>query len=370
LIFSFILINPKKRFLHIMKIAVGLSGGVDSSVACYLLKKEGHEVIGLTMKLWDSAASFAVKKSACFGPDEEDDIEDARELASSLGIPYHVIDLSKEYSDSILGYFKDEYLSGKTPNPCMRCNRSMKFSLLLDKAKESGITFDRFATGHYARVTYDETARRFLLLAGIDSKKDQSYFLGLLSQVQLANVVFPLGSYTKDKVKELAKELGFRSYSKKESQDFYSGEYGELLDKLPPAGEIKNKDGKVLGQHKGICHYTIGQRRGISVSSNVPLYVTGIDSASNTVFVGADEELFRSSLLVSDVNWIGIPGLDSGMRVHAKIRYMHKAQEALISPCENGKVKVEFLEAQRAITPGQYAVFYDADKVLGAGVIE
>jgi tRNA-specific 2-thiouridylase len=247
----------------------------------------------------------------------------------------------------------------------------MKFSLLLEKAEASGIDFDKFATGHYARVSYDETVKRFILQKGIDRKKDQSYFLGLLSQEQLARVVFPLGTYTKEKVKEIAKTLGFPAYFKKESQDFYSGDYGELLDNPPHTGKIVRKDGTVLGAHQGVCNFTIGQRRGIGVASNVPLYVTGINGETNTVTVGPDEDLLGKRLIVRDVNWIGIESITSPLRVQAKIRYMHEAREAVISRAPDGdSVTVEFSEAQRAITPGQYAVFYDGDNVIGAGVIE
>jgi tRNA-specific 2-thiouridylase len=354
-----------------MKIAVGLSGGVDSSVACFLLKEQGYDLIGLTMKIWDNAEAPIVKKSACFGPDEESDIEDARELAATIGIPFYVIDLSREYRESIIGYFKEEYSLGRTPNPCMRCNRSMKFNLLLEKAAASGISFDKFATGHYAQVLFDEARSRYLLKKGIDEKKDQSYFLALLSQEQLGKVVFPLGGYTKQKVKEIAQSQGFKSYHKKESQDFYSGNYEELLDSGPNKGQVVDKNGKILGTHNGIFRYTIGQRRGIGVSGNTPLYVTGIDSGNNTVVVGPDEELFKKSLIVRDCNWIGIESLYTQLPVRAKIRYMHAAQEATIKPFETNDVSLEFAEPQRAITPGQYAVFYDEDDcVLGAGVID
>ncbi len=353
-----------------MRIAVGMSGGVDSSVACHLLKQEGHEVIGITMRIWDSEASVALKKSACFGPDEETEIEEARAFASGLGIPYHVIDLAKEYKSSIIGYFKREYGRGRTPNPCINCNRLMKFGLLLEKAETAGIRFDKFATGHYARVAYDGKSGRYLLKKGIDARKDQSYFLGLLSQEQLSRVVFPLGTYTKEKVKEIAKTFGFPAYDKKESQDFYSGDYGELIDEKPNPGRIIGKDGRLLGMHKGLSRYTIGQRRGIGVASNIPLYVTGMDCDTNTVTVGTEDELLGRRLLVRDVNWIGIQAPECGLSAQVKIRYMHHAQQAKVSPADEDAVIVEFESPQRAITPGQYAVFYDNDTVLGAGVID
>jgi tRNA-specific 2-thiouridylase len=246
----------------------------------------------------------------------------------------------------------------------------MKFNLLLERAYDSGIEFDKFATGHYAVVCYDETRRRYLLKRGIDEKKDQSYFLALLNQSQLERVVFPLGTYTKEKVKEIAKKLDLKAYYKKESQDFYSGDYEELLDSIPVSGNITDKDGNIIGKHKGVCQYTIGQRRGIGVSGRTPLYVTGIDGQTNTVIVGPDKDLYKKRLIVQNLNWIGIEPPGSPLHVRAKIRYLHKAQEAVVSGFDDDSAVVEFMESQRAITPGQYVVFYDNDTVLGAGVIE
>jgi tRNA-uridine 2-sulfurtransferase len=355
-----------------MKIAIGLSGGVDSSVAAWLLKEQGHEVMGLTMKIWDNSFKSSNTKNACFGPDEEKDIEEAAALCKRLDLPYHVVDLSREYVRDIIGYVRDEYMSGRTPNPCIKCNQQMKFSFLIERARESGLKFEKFATGHYANVEYDEARGRFLLKRGVDEKKDQSYFLSLLGQDQLSNILFPLGHYRKPEVKEIAKKMGFPAYEKKESQDFFSGDYEELLDLtgLPDQGDIVDLDGKVLGRHKGFCHYTIGQRRGLGVSHSEPLYVVGIDKDRNRVIVGTDELLLKRRILVSNVNWIASASAPVPFECTAKIRYAHKPARALVTPLEGNTARIEFSEPQRAIAPGQFAVCYEGDIVSGGGIIE
>lgn len=353
-----------------MKIAVGLSGGVDSTMTASLLKEQGHEVIGLTMKLWDENNRATVTKSACFGPDELKDIDDLKRIASKLEIPLHVIDLSKEYSQTILSYFQEEYLSGRTPNPCVRCNQTMKFNLLLKKAYDSGINFDMFATGHYARIIFDESKSRYLLKKGLDPKKDQSYFLVLLKQEQLSKIIFPLGEMTKEKVKLKAKELKFGVHEKKESQDFYSGNYIDLISKIPETGNIIHKDGKVLGSHKGICFYTIGQRKGLGVSYKEPLYVININKATNSVIVGSENDLFKSELIVSNINWIAFEKPLKSFKAKVRVRYLHKEDDAEIIPEDNDKARIIFDNPQRAISPGQYAAFFDDDTVLGGGIID
>jgi tRNA-specific 2-thiouridylase len=353
-----------------MKIAIGLSGGVDSTIAAYLLKEEGHDLIGLTMKIWDDSFVSSNTKSACFGPDEIEDIEDAQKVCDFLNIPLHVIDLSKEYSSNILKYFKDEYTSGRTPNPCIKCNQMMKFNLLLAKAKEDGVKFDRFATGHYARVIFDESKKKYLLKKGLDPKKDQSYFLGLLKQEQLSQVIFPLGEYKKEDVKKIAQKLNLFVHEKKESQDFYSGDYSELLDELPEIGDIIDKNGKVLGRHKGICNYTIGQRKGLGISYKEPLYVIEIRKFDNSVVVGTEKDLYKSEFTVMNPNWIAIEKPKDSIRTKARIRYLHKEADAVIKYINENTIKITFDEPQRAIAPGQFSVFYDEDTVVGAGIIE
>ena len=353
-----------------MKFIVGLSGGVDSTITAYLLKKEGHEVIGITMKIWDDSFKSSNKKSACFGPDEIKDIEETKKIAKDLGIPFHIIDLSKEYINNIISYFKSEYISGKTPNPCIKCNQMIKFYYLLEKAKESGITYDYFATGHYAKVEFNNKLHRYILKKGIDKVKDQSYFLALLKQEQLSQIQFPLGDYKKQEIKKISSQIGLKLHEKKESQDFYSGDYIELLGNIPDIGDIVNKDGKVLGRHKGICFYTIGQRKGLGISYKEPLYVTEIDPLNNKIIVGTEQELYKKELIVKDLNWVSINELNKELKVKARIRYMHKEDNAIIIPYERDKVKVKFEKSQRAIAPGQFAVFYDEDIVVGGGFID
>ena len=292
-----------------MKIAVGLSGGVDSSVTAYLLKEAGHDVVGITMKIWDDKFKSSNKKSACFGPDEEHNIEETKKICDYLKIPFYIIDLSKEYVNNIIKYFKEEYVAGKTPNPCVKCNQMIKFYYLLEKAKEQGVEFDKFATGHYVKVEYNEESNRYLLKRGVDLTKDQSYFLALLKQEQLANIVFPLGIYKKEDVKEISKKFNLKLHEKKESQDFYSGDYEELLDNIPNKGDIVDEYGRILGKHKGICFYTIGQRRGIGISHHEPLYVIEIDKKKNQIVVGYEGDLYKDELFVRNPNWIAIEKL-------------------------------------------------------------
>ena len=353
-----------------MKIAVGLSGGVDSAVAAYLLKKKGHEVIGITMKIWDETLKGTFKGNACFGPDEKEDLEDIKHITEILKISMHVLDLSEEYSRDILDYFRKEYASGRTPNPCVRCNQSMKFKLLLKKARESGIDFDYFATGHYAKVKKNKKSGRIILKKARDSSKDQSYFLSLLTQEQLSNVIFPLGRLKKKKVKKIARRIGLRVYDKKESQDFYPGDYNDLLDRLPEKGDIVLANGKVLGRHKGIFHYTIGQRKGLGISYNEPLYVIEIDKEENRIIVGLEKNLYRKELIVANPNWIIESNFKNFLKVKAKIRYLHKEAPAIIEKTDVNKIRLLFNKPQRAIAPGQYAVFYKNKMVVGAGVIE
>jgi tRNA-uridine 2-sulfurtransferase len=245
-----------------MQIAIGLSGGVDSAVSAFLLKQAGHEIVGATMKIWDGRSLHSKEGSACYGPEEEEDIRDASELCKLLGIPYHVIDCSRQYNEIVLRYFEEEYRAGRTPNPCVRCNEKIKFSLLPLLLEESGVFFNFFATGHYARVDFDRTLARYSLKKGTDERKDQSYFLYRLSQKQLSKVLFPLGGYTKEKVRAVAREAGLPMHDKQESQDFCAGDYTDLLSIKSEAGAFVDSSGKILGRHTGICNFTIGQRKG------------------------------------------------------------------------------------------------------------
>jgi tRNA-specific 2-thiouridylase len=359
-----------------MTIAVGLSGGVDSSVAAWLLKQQGHTVIGLTMQIWDGSLPLADEgRSGCYGPGEPRDIEAARALAARLGITHHIVPLAPEYATEVLDYFREEYRAGRTPNPCVRCNRTMKFGLLLDRARAMGITFDKFATGHYARVDQESVSGRWQLRRSLDPAKDQTYFLSRLSQAQLSQVLFPLGGMTKPEVKAIAREIGWDDVADKpESQNFIeSKDYGVLFsDQEQNPGPIVDAAGKVLGQHRGIVHYTVGQRKGLGLGGTAdPLYVIRLDACSNTVVVGTHSDLFSSRLTALDMNWVSLATTPlEPRRIHAKIRQQHKEAPATIQTgSTDGAVEALFDEPQMSITPGQVVVFYDNDLVLGSGII-
>jgi tRNA-specific 2-thiouridylase len=347
-----------------------MSGGVDSSVAAALLKEQGYEVIGVTMRIWDGESAVVEgSRHGCYGPGEREDIEDAQKVADILGIPLHIVDLTKEYKAEVLDYFCSEYLSGRTPNPCVRCNRRVKFDALLQKARESGIEFDYFATGHYARVEYDEGNNRYLLKKAKDLAKDQSYFLYALSQVQLSHSLFPVGGYKKDEVRKLAADFGLGVESKAESQNFASGGYSHLVGSAR-SGPMLDRQGNMLGEHRGIQFYTIGQRKGMGISAAEPLYVTGIDAGRNAIIVGCKADVYGDELVASTLNWIEFDSLESPIEVKAKIRYRHREGDALVTPISSGEVNVKFAQPQMAITPGQSVVFYKGSVVVGGGTIE
>ncbi|MBI4188621.1 MAG: tRNA 2-thiouridine(34) synthase MnmA [Chloroflexi bacterium] len=360
---------PAKR--EKIKVAVGMSGGVDSSVAAALLKRDGYQVSGITMRIWDGDESLGDGlRHGCYGPGEAEDIEDAREIARTLGIDFHVFDLRQEYRTEVLDYFCDEYLSGRTPNPCPRCNSRIKFAALLKKAQDSGIEFDYFATGHYARVEYESGQRRYLLKKAWDLTKDQTYFISSLTQSQLAHTLFPIGNYTKTEVKKMAADFGLKVADKMESQDFVAGGYSSLIAGKAQPGPILDKQSHILGEHQGIPFYTIGQRRRLGISAKEPLYVTDIDCGRNAIIVGGKEELYRDELIASALNWIAVDGLEQPTRLKAKIRYAHQEAEAMVTPLVNDRLYVKFTDSQLAITPGQTVVFYDGDMVICGGKIE
>lgn len=351
-----------------MKILVGLSGGVDSSVAALILKQQGHEVIGATMSIWgkDGMALKTGHRNACYGPDEKEDIEEARKIAKELDIPYHVFSCADKYEEVVLENFKKEYLSGRTPNPCVWCNALIKFGVLPKLAKHNGIEFDKFATGHYARIKEEDG--RYKLLRGTNPHKDQSYFLYRLKQEQLANIILPLGEYTKEQIREIAAKNGLHVADKPDSQDFYDGDYNELLGVKELEGNIVNTEGKILGKHKGIWNYTIGQRKGLGVSAAEPLYVLELKKDTNEVVVGYADKTFNEGLIATDINWIGIESLTGEMKAQAKIRSTQQPADVTLIPNDND-VKVIFDNMQKSIAIGQSAVFYNGDTVLGGGII-
>ena len=352
-----------------MKILVGLSGGVDSSVAALLLKQQGHEVIGATMSIWgkDGMAAKSGHKNACYGPDEKEDIEEARKIAKQLDIPYYVFDCVEQYEQIVLENFKSEYLKGRTPNPCIWCNALVNLGVLPHIAKLNGIEFDKFATGHYAQI--DESNGRFLLKRGIAPQKDQSYFLYRLKQEQLKNIILPLGGYTKVQIREIAKANNLEVAEKPDSQDFYDGDYNELLGIKEQEGNIIDTQGKILGKHKGIWNYTIGQRKGIGIASTEPLYVLELRKDTNEVVIGSADKTFKKNLTAINLNWIGLENLTEKIHATAKIRSTQSPVDVTLTPAGE-KVDVEFDELQKSIAIGQSVVFYNREIVLGGGVID
>ncbi len=334
---------------------MALSGGVDSSTAAAILKRSGYLVEGAIM-IFEGVSQEAV--------------DHAREVTEQLHIPFHCFDFTREFEDVIIGDFIEGYQSGKTPNPCILCNKQIKFGLFMRKAEEMGI--HEIATGHYARVERDNG--RFLLKRGID-ENEQSYFLYRLDQRQLSQIVLPLGSYTKAAVRKLAKKEALRTERRRESQDICfipNGNYASYLQKSIPqqTGPIYDNEGKVIGRHRGIIHYTYGQRRGIGISHKRPLYVTKIDCQHNAIYVGEEKDVYRSELVARDLSFIPFDSLTERMEVMAKPRYISPLSQAVIEPFTKDRVKVTFGKPQWALTPGQSVVFYKGDVVVGGGVIE
>ncbi len=338
------------------KVAIALSGGVDSSVAAFLLKEADYEVIGIHMRLWDSHRS-------------EYQAHRAEDICRILNIPYHQVDLQKEFESCVVSYFCWEYQQGRTPNPCVACNRHIKFGFLMDKALSLGA--DYLATGHYARVQHSRDGHHMLKAA--DARKDQSYFLYTLTQEKLGHVLFPLGEYSKDEVKQMAKRAGLPAATRS-SQDicFISQKnYGIFLSQRfsSTPGDIVDASGKKLGQHRGLAFYTIGQRHGLGLASGTPLYIIRTEPEKNKIALGAEKELYSRKLIAQNLNWISGKAPRESITVTAKIRYKSKEAEATVTPYDDS-LDVHFANPQKAITPGQAIVFYNTDEILGGGIIE
>jgi tRNA-uridine 2-sulfurtransferase len=363
-------------------IAVAMSGGVDSSTVAAMLRAEGHNVVGLTMQLWNQrrlagheGMPESVKGRCC----SIDDVYDARRVAETIGVPYYVVNHEDRFERDVVRPFVQEYLSGRTPIPCSLCNNHLKFDQLLAVAQQIGA--EAVATGHYARVEFDEPRGRWLLERPADNSKDQTYFLFGLTQEQLSRTLFPLGHMTKPEVRELARKHGLASAEKPDSQEICfipGGDYKNFIDaylveqgdSLPDtAGELVTTDGQVIGEHGGIHNFTVGQRKGLGVATGSPLYVIQISGANKQVIVGGEEHLYSRTLRTRRVNLIAVDELREPMRVAVKIRHRHEPAPAMMERTGNDEILVTFDEPQRAITPGQAAVFYDGDIVVGGGWI-
>ena len=352
-----------------MRIVVAMSGGVDSSVAAALLAEQGHDVIGLSMQLYDQSGDQRFGSCCTI-----DDLHDARRVAAAIGIPHYILNFEKQFQETVISNFVSEYASGRTPLPCARCNSDLKFSTLLDRAR--GLGAEHVATGHYARVE-QSPAGRWLLRRSADPEKDQSYFLFSLTQEQLARAVFPVGDLGKPDVRLQARRLGLSVAEKPDSQEICfvpDGGYADFVARSEPAvaraGAIVNEQGDALGQHGGIHKFTVGQRKGLGVSGPVPMYVLKIEAESGTVTVGARAALDKTSLSASGVNWVSVDAPADWLNLSAQIRHRHRPAAARVRALADSRAELEFLQPQSAITPGQAVVFYDGDVVVGGGWID
>ena len=350
---------------------IAMSGGVDSSVAAWLMLQQGYRCEGTTMRLYRNADIGLSQFHTCCS---QKDIDDASEVAFQLDIPYEVLDFTMDFKEQIIEKFIRTYEAGGTPNPCIDCNRYMKFDKLLQFAREKGLEY--VVTGHYARIEYDHGSGRYLLKKALDGSKDQSYVLYMMTQEQLAHTQFPLGAKSKAETREIAEQLGFCNARKHDSQDICfvpDGDYVRFMEqytgKQYSEGPFLDLAGQPVGKHRGAVRYTLGQRKGLGLSMGEPVYVCGKDMTANTVTVGPEEALYSTILLAEDMNWISIPNLERPMRVKAKTRYRQTEQWATAYPERNGRVRLEFDEAQRAVTVGQAVVLYDGDVVVGGGTI-
>lgn len=355
------------------KVVVGMSGGVDSSVAAYLLLEQGYDVVGVTMQIWQDEDNVTQEEhGGCCGLSA---VEDARQVAWKLGIPHYVMNFKEEFKAHVIDYFIDEYVHGRTPNPCIACNRFVKWESLLARSLDIGA--DYIATGHYAQVEMLEGGR-YAICNSVTAAKDQTYALYNLTQEQLKHTLMPVGAYHKDEIRRIAEQIGIAVAHKPDSQEIcfipdhdYARFIQENTGTCPPPGNFVNMSGQVIGRHEGITHYTIGQRKGLNLAMGHPVFVTKICPETNEVVIGESEDVFTDHLICNYLNWMSIDGLHGDtMKVNAKIRYSHKGAPCTIKEIGPDQVEVRFEELQRAITPGQAVVFYDGEYVAGGGVIQ
>lgn len=347
------------------RVLLGMSGGVDSTVAAYLLKEKGYEVVGATMKLW---VPENIKNTA---------IEDAKKMADKLGVEHHVIELEDEFRNTVVKHFIDGYYEGTTPNPCVFCNKHIKFDLMFDVADKLGCQY--VATGHYSRIVKNEETGKYELIKAVTEKKDQSYMMYNLNQEKLSRILFPIGEYDKSEIRKIAEKAGLEVYNKPDSQDICfipDGDYEKFIEKYSgrkdKQGKFVDSQGNEIGKHQGITRYTIGQRKGLGITFGKPMYVIDINGRDNTVTLGENSDLFKNELIAKDVNFLefSLEELNNPLEVQSKIRYSSNLSYAVVTKIDNNRVKVVFKDPQRAITKGQSVVFYDGNKLIGGGVIE
>lgn len=354
------------------KVVVGMSGGVDSSVAAYLLKEQGYDVIGVTMQIWQNDEEHLIEENAgCCGLSA---VDDARSVAQMLDIPYYVLNFREEFRSFVIKPFVEAYLHARTPNPCILCNRFVKWEALLRRSMELGA--DYIATGHYARIKKLENGR-YAIQNSVTAKKDQTYALYGLTQEQLSHTLMPVGDYTKEEIRKIAEKIGLNVAAKPDSQDICfvpDNDYAAVVEReakgqLPPAGNFVSADGTILGRHKGIIHYTVGQRKGLNLAMGYPVFVTEIRPDTNEVVIGTGQDVFKDSLICDNLNFMAVEDIKESMEVTAKIRYSHAGAPCVIRKLENGQAECQFKEPVRAVTPGQAVVFYQNDYVYGGGTI-